>query len=441
MTKQVDPSLSLVPEMAKRERQASSRWAFAEPCIWTERMLSALEEGVQGGKWYSLCDKAFSLETLRVCFGKVKANAGSPGIDGCTISRFERHLDQELARISSDLLSGTYRAQGIKRVWIPKPGSREKRQLGIPTVRDRVVQTALRAALEPIFEQVFLDNNFGYRPGRSCHKALSRVWRALNSGKVYVVDADLKACFDTIPHDLIMRGLKEKVSDGKILGLVQAYLSQGVMESGFERTSREGTPQGSVISPLLSNIALHGLDCLAQEEGYELIRYADDFVVLCTSSEEAQAALASVKDWTTRNGLMLHPSKTRLVDYGQGESFDFLGFTFKQGGLGPRKKAIGNLRSKVRDKTPRLSGKSLKAIVSDLNPILRGWWRYFRASPEHVFREGDYFVRKRLRVILDRRSGRKHHHRSGACLRWPNAVFEKAGLISMQALSKAQSSR
>jgi RNA-directed DNA polymerase len=267
------------------------------------------------------------------------------------------------------------------------------------------------------------------------------VWRALNSGKVYVVDADLKACFDTIPHDLIMRGLKEKVSDGKILGLVQAYLSQGVMEAGFERTSREGTPQGSVISPLLSNIALHGLDCLAQEEGYELIRYADDFVVLCTSSEEAQAALASVKDWTTRNGLMLHPSKTRLVDYGQGESFDFLGFTFKQGGLGPRKKAIGNLRSKVRDKTPRLSGKSLKAIVSDLNPILRGWWRYFRASPEHVFREGDYFVRKRLRVILDRRSGRKHHHRSGACLRWPNAVFEKAGLISMQALSKAQSSR
>ena len=432
---------AVVPEKAMQAGEIWARWPWVEPTIWTERMLTALEQGVKGGKWFSLCDKAFSVNSLSAAFEKVKANRGAPGVDGWTVSRFERQKDKVLPRLSTELLSGMYRPQAIRRVWIPKPGSREKRPLGIPTVRDRVVQAALRACLEPIFEQGFADASFGFRPGRSCHKALSRIWRSLRSGKAYVVDADLKKCFDTIPHELIMSGLAEKVSDGKVLSLVQAYLRQGTMEDGTVIAATQGTPQGSVISPLLANIALHGMDLLAQQRGFELVRYADDFVVLCQSEDEAASALEAVKDWTETNGLTLHPDKTRIVDYGAGESFDFLGYTFRKGSVFPRRKSVKKLRDNVREKTPRKSGKSLEAIVADLNPILRGWHSYFKASKEHVFCKQDMYVRRRLRAILEHRAG-IHTHRHGMvrCWRWTNAFFSSHGLISMQALAKGESS-
>jgi RNA-directed DNA polymerase len=441
MDRSKDDKPASVPDGAMQAGEdIRARWPFAEPSIWTDRMLTALEQGVKGGKWFSLCDKAFSVRSLEAAFKKVKANQGAPGVDGRTVSRFERDLARELPKLSEALMAGTYRPQLVRRVWIPKPGSREKRPLGVPTVRDRVVQTALRACLEPIFEQVFLDRSFGFRPGRTCHQALSRIWRGLKGGKVHVVDADFKGFFDSIPHEMIMRGLESKVSDGKILELVRAYLVQGVMDAGEIEIPEEGTPQGSVVSPLLANIALHGLDTLAEEEGYELIRYADDFVILCGDVEEAGSALEAVTEWTERNGLKLHPEKTRLIDYGSDQSFDFLGFTFRKDSVFPRKKSLLKFRGKVREKTRRSSGRCLNAMVRDLNPILRGWFNYFNASKEYVFRDADGFVRRRLRAILDRRNHKHPAHRGACGKRWPNAYFEKQGLISMQALAKRQSS-
>jgi RNA-directed DNA polymerase len=422
--------------VSERAGQAvETRLSAVELCIWSESMLAALVRGVKGGKWYSLSDKAYSVRTLEAAFRKVKANDGAAGVDRVTIARFEVNLDAELSRLSKSLMDGTYRPQAIKRVMIPKPGSHEKRPLGIPTVRDRVVQTALRAALEPIFEHEFLDGSYGFRPGRSCHQALGRVWRALRGGKVHVVDADLRKFFDTIPHELIMRGLKERVSDGKLLFLVNAFLKQGVMEFGvdeaWESELSEGTPQGSVISPLLANIALHGMDLMGEEQGYELVRYADDFVILCSTREEAESALEAVKDWVQATGLSLHPDKTRILDYGSGESFEFLGYEFKDGKTDPRSKSVKNLRNKIRDLTPQCGGK-LSEIIATLNSVLQGWYRYFRYGYGWKFESIDGFVRRRLRSILARRErmGRfnllRHH------VAWPNAYFQKLGLFTMK---------
>ena len=237
-----------------------------------------------------------------------------------------------------------------------------------------------------------------------------------------------------------MLGLEEKISDGKVLSLVQAFLDQKVMDGLDELETSEGTPQGSVISPLLANIALHRLDLLAEKLGHQLVRYADDFVILCEDGNEASSALAAVKDWTEKNGLTLHPDKTRILDYGARESFDFLGYTFRQGSVFPRKKSLKNFRDKIRDKTPRNSGKSLVAIIEELNPILRGWHGYFKASKAYVFSSEDSFVRGRLRALLARRNGKYVWLRAASSKRWPNTYFEKQGLISMKVLAQRRSS-
>ena len=434
-SKEAEPAL--VFEETKQAGDVRSRWEWTEPSIWTDRMLVTLEQGVRGGKWFSLCDKAFSVRSLKASFARVKASGGAKGVDGVTIDRFERDLDANLTRLHRELMAGEYQPQAVLRVWIPKPGSREKRPLGIPTVRDRVVQGAIKAALEPIFEKEFCDGSFGFRPGRSCHKALSRVYRGLREGRQCVVDADLRRFFDTIPHEIIMRGLEARVSDGKLLTVVGRYLMQKVFDEQTWRTVTEGTPQGSVISPLLANIALHGLDMLAKEKGYDLVRYADDFVVLCETSRDAESALEEVTAWLESQGLSLNREKTRIVDHASGESFDFLGFTFRNGKFFPRKKSVQNLRDKVRDKTGRSSGKSLPAIIQELNPVLRGWFGYFKASHESQFERLDGFVRRRLRALLDRRSG-KHCAYLGATLhRWPNVYFERACLFTMAGAKRA----
>ena len=437
-TRELQPAL--VSDGTTQVGEVRARWAWAEPVIWTDRMLVTLEQGVQGGKWFSLCDKAFSLRSLRAAFTKVKSNGGSKGVDGVTITRFEAALEGNLARLHRELMEGVYQPQAVRRVWIPKPGVRERRPLGIPTVRDRVVQTAIKACLEPIFEKEFEDGSFGFRPGRSCHKALSRVYRGLRGGRHLVVDADIRKFFDTIPHEIIMRGLESRVSDGKLLTVLRRYLRQDVLDEQTWETALQGTPQGSVISPLLANIALHGLDVLAKEGGFELIRYADDFVILCQTTEAAQFALETVSAWLSSQGLSLHPEKTRIVDYAAGESFDFLGFTFEGGRFFPRKKSVQNLRNSVRAKTKRTSGSSLSAIIQDLNRTLLGWFGYFKPCPAGRFVEHDKFVRRRLRAILDVRIGKKPAHRGATNQRWPNAYFESAGLVSM-ASAKRQATR
>lgn len=426
---------ALVFERAKRAGKAPNGGS-AEPTIWTERMLTALDKGVQGGKWYSLGDKALSLAALERSFARVRANKGAAGVDRWTVKGFDARRETNLTKLEADLKAGTYLPSPAKRVWIPKPGSKEKRPLRIPTVRDRIVQTAVKLGLEPIFEKEFRDSSFGFRPGRSCRQALQRVRTALSSGKGFVVDADFRKFFDTIPHEVIMHGLESKVSDGKILDLVRAFLAQGVMEGGMDlpedMETEEGTPQGSPLSPLLANVSLHGLDSLIEDSGYEMVRYADDFVVLCQSREDAEAALEAVRGFCVETGLQLHPDKTGIVAYEAGESFEFLGFKFQKGKIFPRKKSILNIRSKIRDKTPRQSGKSLSAVIAKLNPVLRGWFLYFQDGPSDAFRDMDGYTRRRLRSMLDRNNGiRSTHPKREASKRWPTAFFADHGLYSM----------
>jgi len=264
-----------VPE-AKQAGEARDRWKWVEPTVWTERMLSALEEGVKGGKWYSLMDKVYRLPNLMSAFREVKRRKGGAGVDHQTIEMFERDLIENLTKMSTELASGRYRPRAIKRTWIEKPGSREKRPLGIPTVRDRVAQAALRHVLEPIFEREFAEQSYGFRPKRGCKDALRRVNRLLEAGNHWVVDADLKSYFDTIPHERLMARVEEKVSDGRVTEMLRAYLTQDVMEPMTSWSPEEGTPQGAVISPLLSNIYLDKLDHRMAELGYEMVRYADD---------------------------------------------------------------------------------------------------------------------------------------------------------------------
>lgn len=396
-------------------------------------MLTALEKGVKGDRWYSLMDKVCSLDNLRSAFAKVKRNDGSPGVDHQTIEMFEHDLETNLRHLAERLEVGDYRPLAIKRVWIPKPGSHEQRPLGIPTVRDRVVQGALRNALEPIFERNFAAHSYGFRPGRGCKDALRQVDGLLKAGNTMVVDADLKQYFDSIPHDRLLARVADKVTDGSVLALVEAYLTQGVFDGLAEWTPEEGTPQGAVISPLLSNLYLNPLDHQMAAAGFAMVRYADDFVLLCRTREDAERALTLVRTWTEAAGLRLHPEKTRVVDATVPGGFDFLGYHFECGQRRPRQKSLQKLKDTVRIVTRRLNGYSLDTIIQRLNPILRGWFEYFKHSHRWTFERLDSWLRMRLRSILRRRLRLKGRGRGRDHQRWPNAFFTDHGLLSLTA--------
>lgn len=417
----------------KRAGEADGGWSWVEPTVWTARMLTTLEQGVKGGKWYSLIDKLYPEATLRAAYARVAANRGAAGVDHVGIEQFVDDLDANLGRLSEELRTGSYRPQAIRRHYIPKPGSRELRPLGIPTVRDRVVQTALRMVLEPIFERDFAAHSYGFRPRRGCKDALRRVDALLAAGYSHVVDADLQRYFDTIPKDRLLALVRQKVTDGRLLALVTAFLDQSVLDGTREWTPEEGTPQGAVVSPLLSNIYLDPLDQLMAGEGIEMVRYADDFVVLCRSSEDAAAALAVVQGWTAQAGLTLHPEKTRLVD-ARVEGFDFLGYRFEAGTRWPRDKSRKKLRDAIRAKTKRTAGHSLPQIIAEVNRTLRGWFEYFKHSHAPTFRKEDGWIRRRLRSILRKRSRRFGSAKANGAdqSRWPNAFFAELGLFSLQ---------
>ncbi len=279
----------------KQVGEIRDRWSWVEPMVWTERMLTALEVGVKGGKWFSLIDKVSSERSLRSSFQQVKRNRGSAGVDRVTIKMFEAHLETNLQHLMESLQDGTYRPQAIRRVWIPKPGSREKRPLGIPTVRDRVVQGSLRQVLEPIFERDFAAQSYGFRPQRGAKDALRRVAELLKQGYSIVVDADLRSYYDTIPQQPLLEQVEGKVSDSKVLELLGAFLGQEILESAKHWTPERGTPQGAVISPLLSNIYLDPLDHRMAQLGYEMVRYADDFVILCRRGPKGARPRSTVR--------------------------------------------------------------------------------------------------------------------------------------------------
>jgi len=419
---------------AKQGTEARDReWLWVEASIWTERMVSALVNGVKGERWYSLIDKLNRPETLAAAWHKVARNKGAPGVDGQSIERFAAQAERYLQELHEDLKAGRYCPQPVKRVDIPKPTG-GTRPLGIPTVKDRIVQQALKMVMEPIFEVQFRPGSYGFRPGRGCKDALRSVDRLLKDGFCHVVDADLKSYFDSIPHDRLLALVKGSISDGRVLSLVESFLRQDIMK-GMERWSPStGTPQGAVISPLLANLYLHPLDLLMEAGGYRMVRYADDFVILCRTAAEAQAALRQVEDWTVANGLTLHPDKTKVGDCREpGQGFEFLGYRFEAGRRLVRKKSLKALKDKVRARTTRSRGDSLERIIADLNPMLKGWFGYFQHATVGVFGHLDGFVRRRLRALL-----RKQEKRPGAgrCRadhqRWPNDFFANAGLFTLE---------
>jgi RNA-directed DNA polymerase len=435
---QVKPTT--VSATTKQVGDVRARWAWAEASVWSDRMLTALENGVKGDVWFSLMDKMERVSNLRTAFAKVQANRGAAGVDHQTCAMYATHLDTNLEQLSCQLRSNTYRPQAIRRVYIPKPGSTEKRPLGIPTVRDRVVQTAIRQVIEPIFEREFAEHSYGFRPGRGCKDALRRVDELLRSGYGYIVDVDLKSYFDTIPHAKLLARVSERIADGRVLRLIESYLTQGVMEEMQTWTPTAGSPQGAVISPLLSNIYLNPLDHQMANSGYEMVRYADDLVILCRTREEADAALQQVQAWTTEAGLTLHPTKTRIANLNEGEGFDFLGYHFQRDRRNPqrilrwpREKSRDKLKNTLREKTPRCSGVSLSVTIAQLNRMLRGWFEYFKhTNVSTVFPRLDGWLRRRLRRMLlkrhrcTRRNGMGTTHR-----RWPNAYFARLGLYSL----------
>ncbi len=343
-------------------------------------MLMALERGVKGGVWFSLIDKVCAERTLQLAWEQVQSNAGACGVDGVTVGHFAKDSQNRLLAVNEHLKRGTYQPKPVKRVYIPKPGSSEKRPLGLPTVTDRIVQAAVKMAVEPILEREFAEHSYGFRPGRSCHDALRCMDELLQSGAVHVVDVDIKGYFDSIPHQRLMELVGERIADGRVLALIESFLKQRIMEplGLIDPEQREqGTPQDGVISPLLANIYLNPLDHLMSQSGYEMVRYADDMVILCRSAEDAQSALATLREWAAQAGLELHPQKTKVVDMGQPQAhFDVLGYRFWQGKTSGRirrfirPKSLKKFRDAIKPFTRRTNGQSMSAIAQKLR---QGW--------------------------------------------------------------------
>jgi RNA-directed DNA polymerase len=414
------------------EAHGRERW-WMEASIWTERMVSALVDGVKGGKWFSLVDKAIRPTSLEAAWRKVARNKGAAGVDGQSIERFTAHAERYLSELHDQLKTGSYRPSPIKRVEIPK-GDGRTRPLGIPTVKDRIVQTALKMVIEPVFEVEFRPGSYGFRPGRGCKDALREVDRLLKEGYTHVVDADLQSYFDSIPHDKLMALVAERISDGRILSLIDGFLRQDIMTAMACWQPTTGTPQGAVLSPLLANIYLHPLDLLMEQSGRRMVRYADDFVILCRTEAVAVAALRHVEAWVAANGLTLHPEKTRVGDCRQpGQGFEFLGYRFEAGRRLVRKKSLRAFKDKVRVRTSRSRGDSLERIIGDLNPMLRGWFGYFKHATPALYGVLDGFVRRRLRAILRKQDKRPGIGRCQADhQRWPNAFFAAHGLFTLR---------
>jgi RNA-directed DNA polymerase len=422
-----------VPEKATQGAETQRRdWSWVEATVWNERLLAALGNGVRGGKWFSLIDKVYRPQTLKAAWHKVKGNAGAAGVDGQSVKQFGWRAESYLAELEQALKAEEYQPEPIKRVEIPKAGGK-MRPLGIPAVKDRIVQTALKLVIEPIFEREFEESSYGFRPQRSAKDALREVDELIRQGYTHVVDVDLESFFDTIPHASLMRQIEERISDGRVLELIGLFLSQDIIHGMKRWTPTGGTPQGAVISPLLANIYLHPLDRQMKQQGYRMVRYADDFVVLCRTAQPAQAVLEEVKSWVEQNGLSLNADKTHVGDCRQaGQGFEFLGYRFEAGQRWVRPKSFKALRECIRVKTQRTRGDSLAKIIEDLNPMLRGWFNYFKQAHPLVHELMDGFIRRRLRALLrkqEKRPGR------GRCLddhlRWSNAFFATRGVFTM----------
>jgi group II intron reverse transcriptase/maturase len=380
----------------------------------------------------SLIDKVWYLPNLRRAWTLVKANHGTWGVDRQSLEAFEAHLEEELLRLQTALKDDAYVPLPGRRVYLSKPDGR-KRGLAIPAVRDRVVQQALRLRVELYFEARFAETSYGFRPGRSAHQAVGDVLSSLHQGSEWIVEVDIEDFFGSASHERLLAAVAEVVADGRALRLVHAFLQAGVMEEGRKRTLVAGTPQGGVISPLLSNAFLNTFDHQMLAAGHRAVRYADDMVVVCRTREEADAVLQQVRQiLEAQLGLRLHPHKTRIVHITEG--FEFLGFRFWRDGQGlylaPRARAVQQVREKIHP-TRRRQPRRVDQIVAELNPVITGWGRYFRIGDlRRVGRRLDRWVLRRLRAFLAKR------WRTTNWRRYPDEFFyRRLGLRSLRVFS------
>lgn len=407
--------------------------------MWTEAMKAAIGQLRQAGrKWYSLYDKVIATANVVSAWDRInrritgKKRHQGAGVDGITVAKFADRAEDSLRKLGEQLSTGRYSPSPVRRHYIPKgPGSSKLRPLGLPTVRDRVVQEACRSVIEPIFEAEFLESSHGFRPGRSVDSACAQVEQYLSEGKTWVVDVDIEKCYDSIPHELLIDRVARRVADGKVLDLIRSFLRSGVMEEMNVRHETTGTPQGGIISPLLANIFLHDLDVALEACGVAWVRYADDVVALCQGREEAERVLEQMRRVLDGLGLKLSPDKTRIVPLDEG--FDYLGWHYQGRQRWPRQKSVDKLRYRLRAMTRRSRPGSLQSICAELAPVQRGWFNFFRdGNCYRTCRELDGWLRRRLRSLLRRRTkrrgmsprGRDHH-------RWPNSYFAQHGLFSL----------
>lgn len=416
----------------ERERDAFCLGKRTYP-VWTPAMVEARAKlRSERRKWYLLYDKLHDPRNLNEAWKQVEANGGAPGLSGLTVEQYGESLDYRLEKLGERLRQQQYEVRPIRRKLIPKTdGSGKMRPLGIPEVEDRLVQAAIVRLIEPIFEDKFLACSHGFRPERSAHHALAEVEKAVAGNRPYILDGDIQDCFGSIPQEPLMECVAREISDGKLLRLVRRFVEADIVEEMRRWTPEKGTPQGAVLSPLLANIYLHEFDHAMEQAGFQVVRYADDFVVLCGTRGEAEAARAKANEVLSGMGLKLHPEKTRVVD-ARTERFQFLGYEWWPGGRGPRRGSRDKLRDTVRARTPRCSGRSLRQVIADLNPTLRGWYAYFRYSHRAALREQDGFVRRRLRSILRKFSKRRGTARPEDNARYPNRIFHEFGLFSME---------
>lgn len=404
-------------------------------------------------KVHSLVDKVYKMKNLELAWQKVRENRGAGGIDGESIASFEANLMENLTTLHEELKADTYKPQPVRQKMIPKPDEPDKeRELGIPRIYDRVCQQALTNRLEPIFEPVFDDANFSYRKGRSAKDALRKVWKELKEGRGWIVDADLKNFFGSVDHEKLLLLITQLIADGRVLRIIESILKAGCWAEGEMLPTEQGTPQGGVISPILSNILLTPFDGEMRRKGYRLTRYADDWVVTCTSRSEAQAALGAAKRILEKLGVTLHAEKTRIVHVRQG--FEFLGFKIKwgkplasklppekrrpTGGLYayPREKSIRHFRERIRKLTRRNAPVKTQQLIDDINPVIRGWGNYFcKAHVRTLFNRLDRWIVYRLW--------------SHKCKRWRNTgwkklpakrLYEQMGLVNLFALIPSRAS-